>query len=232
MDTYDQTPVTLCVANEVQFPILTEQWVSRFINHPCDLSQHIDALYMNFNAQDLAPVDEMRQRLSFVWTRPRVLGYKFLVLHHVQLMNSSMANALLKLLEEPPGYLKCLLLSTSKERVLDTIQSRCVVMEHDVQEQANQWLGVFNQYLQCQLDETGVLKYLMECEDLEACINQLMALIHMLGLHVFNDELDGLWSEAWVLSRKIKSKITWNKANLASEHLILLKKMRRFAQAN
>ncbi len=232
MDISNQTSVTLCHANEAEFSELTTEWLSHFSDTSIDLSQYIDALYIDFSSEDLPPVDDIRQSLSFVWTKPRMSPYKFLVLHHVQLMNASMANALLKLLEEPPQYMRCLLLTTSRERVLKTIQSRCVFIDCEKASQQYQWVQMFNLYLQRQIEEPVLLKHLMECEDHDQCIDQLMVLVHKLALHVYNDELDEIWQETCLLSSKVKSKITWNKSNLASEYLILLKKIRRFSQAN
>ena len=232
MDISNQTSVTLCHASESEFSALTAEWFRHFSDESVDLSQYIDALYIDFGSEDLPPVDDIRQSLSFVWTKPRMSQYKFLVLHNVQLMNASMANALLKLLEEPPRYLRCLLLTTSRERVLKTIQSRCVFIDCEGTVHQHQWIQMFNLYLQRQMDESVLLKHLMECDDHDECIDQLMVLVHKLALHIYNDDLDEIWQQTCSLSSKVKSKITWNKANLASEYLILLKKIRRFAEAN
>ena len=43
-------------------------------------------------------------------------------------MNAGAQNALLKTLEEPPAYAVILLLTNNKDRLLDTILSRCVSM--------------------------------------------------------------------------------------------------------
>jgi hypothetical protein len=229
---FNHNAVTLCVANEDQFSNLTNDWLSLFSTQALNLSEHIDAYYIDFNSENLPSVDDIRRGLSFVWTGPRLSAYKYLVLHHVQHMHASVANALLKLLEEPPAYLRCLLLSTSRERVLKTIQSRCVLIDCQAQSSNIEWLIIFNQYLQSQIEDEVLIRQLMNCHDHECCINQLMHLVHMISLHVYNEDLHQIWLLVCALSGKVKSKITWNAANLTSEYLILMQRIRQFAQAN
>ena len=55
-------------------------------------------------------------------------GYKVLILWMPELMNSACANALLKLIEEPPSKSVLLLVSEDFNQVLGTIQSRCQLL--------------------------------------------------------------------------------------------------------
>src|SRR5690625_4000579 len=55
-------------------------------------------------------------------------GYKVLILWMPELMNSACANALLKLIEEPPSKSVLVLVSEDFNQVLGTIQSRCQLL--------------------------------------------------------------------------------------------------------
>lgn len=54
--------------------------------------------------------------------------YQIYVIHHVEMLNLSSANTILKFLEEPENNIIAVLLSTHRYKVLPTILSRCTVM--------------------------------------------------------------------------------------------------------
>jgi DNA polymerase-3 subunit delta' len=70
-------------------------------------------------------VDETRETISFFGSTAAVEGWRVCIVDTVDELNPNAANALLKILEEPPQLSLFLLISHSPARVLPTIQSRC-----------------------------------------------------------------------------------------------------------
>ena len=70
-------------------------------------------------------VDETRETISFFGSTAAVEGWRVCIVDTVDELNPNAANALLKILEEPPQQSLFLLLSHAPARVLPTIQSRC-----------------------------------------------------------------------------------------------------------
>ncbi len=70
-------------------------------------------------------VDETRETISFFGSTAAVEGWRICIVDTVDELNPNAANALLKILEEPPQQSLFLLLSHAPARVLATIQSRC-----------------------------------------------------------------------------------------------------------
>src|SRR3954466_12288838 len=70
-------------------------------------------------------VDETRETISFFGSTAAVEGWRVCIVDTVDELNANAANALLKVLEEPPRQSLFLLISHAPARVLPTIQSRC-----------------------------------------------------------------------------------------------------------
>src|SRR5215510_12674524 len=70
-------------------------------------------------------VDETRETISFFGSTAAVEGWCVCIVATVDELNPNAANALLKILEEPPRQSLFLLISHAPARVLATIQSRC-----------------------------------------------------------------------------------------------------------
>ena len=70
-------------------------------------------------------VDETRETISFFGSTAAVDGWRVCIVDTVDELNPNAANALLKILEEPPRQSLFLLVSHAPARVLPTIQSRC-----------------------------------------------------------------------------------------------------------
>jgi DNA polymerase-3 subunit delta' len=70
-------------------------------------------------------VDETRETISFFGSTAAVDGWRVCIVDTVGELNANAANALLKVLEEPPQKSLFLLVSHAPARVLATIQSRC-----------------------------------------------------------------------------------------------------------
>src|SRR5437899_1075554 len=70
-------------------------------------------------------VDETRETISFFGSTAAIEGWRVCIVDSIDELNPNAANALLKILEEPPQQSLFLLLSHAPARVLPTIQSRC-----------------------------------------------------------------------------------------------------------
>jgi len=70
-------------------------------------------------------VDETRETISFFGSTAAVDGWRVCIVDTVDELNPNAANALLKILEEPPQQSLFLLASHAPSRVLPTILSRC-----------------------------------------------------------------------------------------------------------
>jgi DNA polymerase-3 subunit delta' len=70
-------------------------------------------------------VDDVRKTVTFFGSTPGEGGWRVAIVDAVDELNREGANALLKVLEEPPRRALLLLVSHSAARVLPTIRSRC-----------------------------------------------------------------------------------------------------------
>lgn len=71
------------------------------------------------------PVDEIRRLADFFGMTSGAGGWRVAIIDTADDMNDNAANALLKMLEEPPANAMLLLLSNTPGRLLPTIRSRC-----------------------------------------------------------------------------------------------------------
>jgi DNA polymerase-3 subunit delta' len=74
--------------------------------------------------QDIA-VDDVRRSVSFFGSTAGEGGWRVAIVDTVEDLNASGANALLKVIEEPPARSLLLLVSDTPSRVMPTIRSRC-----------------------------------------------------------------------------------------------------------
>lgn len=70
-------------------------------------------------------VDDVRDIRSFISLTPAESGFRVVIIDGAENMNKNAANALLKMLEEPPPRTIFLLISHAPGRLLPTIRSRC-----------------------------------------------------------------------------------------------------------
>lgn len=75
--------------------------------------------------QDVIAVDEVRKMKSFFTLSAADGGRRVAIIDAVDELNTNAANALLKLLEEPPAKVTLLLVAHQPHRLLPTIRSRC-----------------------------------------------------------------------------------------------------------
>lgn len=70
-------------------------------------------------------VEQIRQLRAGAYIRPNEGRRKVFIIETAQAMNDNAQNALLKVLEDGPGYLSFLLLAENPQQLLPTIRSRC-----------------------------------------------------------------------------------------------------------
>ena len=86
-------------------------------------SSHLDVLELN--GADKTSINDIRDLIEFSRYGPTSSKYKIFIIDEVHQISSSAFNALLKILEEPPEYLKFILATTEVKKVPVTILSRC-----------------------------------------------------------------------------------------------------------
>lgn len=78
------------------------------------------------------PVEQVRQIRAETYVTPNEGACKLYILDKAHAMNIAAQNALLKLIEEPPPFVKFLLLSENRSQMLPTILSRVTSIELEV----------------------------------------------------------------------------------------------------
>lgn len=73
-------------------------------------------------------VEQVRGLRADAYVRPNEAERKVFLIEEAQAMNESAQNALLKVLEDGPGYLSFLLLTENPQQLLPTIRSRCEIL--------------------------------------------------------------------------------------------------------
>ncbi|HEX4798991.1 MAG TPA: DNA polymerase III subunit gamma/tau [Candidatus Paceibacterota bacterium] len=74
-------------------------------------------------------IDDIRALRESVHTLPYESPYKVYIIDEVHMLTKEAFNALLKTLEEPPSHVIFILATTERDKLLDTITSRCQVFE-------------------------------------------------------------------------------------------------------
>jgi DNA polymerase-3 subunit delta' len=92
-----------------------------------DSANHPDVQWVRPESKSrVITIDQVRDLIHTVQLKPAEAEYKVGVLVAADRLNVQAANAFLKTLEEPPPRSVLLLLSTEPQRMLETIQSRCL----------------------------------------------------------------------------------------------------------
>ena len=88
------------------------------------------------------PVELVRKAREEAYVRPTEGDRKVIIFENAEEMNASAANALLKVLEEPPPYLTFIITCDNLSALPETVPSRCVPLElHELApRRAEQWL--------------------------------------------------------------------------------------------
>lgn len=86
--------------------------------------EEFDCNVFEINAADQTRVEDMRNILESVKTKPVQGKYKIFILDECHLLSVSSQNALLKILEETPEHVFFILCTTDPQKILPTIMSR------------------------------------------------------------------------------------------------------------
>lgn len=81
--------------------------------------------------KNVIKVDEIREFCSELFLKPTKTTHKVFIIDDAECMNEQAQNALLKVLEEPPLYATIILITSNKEKLLNTIKSRVVDVQFD-----------------------------------------------------------------------------------------------------
>lgn len=99
------------------------------LDHPGLLSRYAERHIEHDNSRKkpsaIISVDQVRDVLPDINTRPHMASCRIIVLNPAENLNINAANSLLKALEEPPADTYFLLISHDPGRLLPTLRSRC-----------------------------------------------------------------------------------------------------------
>lgn len=90
---------------------------------------HPDLIHVTHEKSAIG-VDDIREQINdTIMIRPYSSYYKIYIVDEAEKMTVQAQNALLKTIEEPPGYAVIILLTTNPEAFLPTILSRCIQLK-------------------------------------------------------------------------------------------------------
>ncbi len=90
---------------------------------------HPDIIYVGHDKPTSIGVEDIREQLTGdIQIRPYNGNYKIYIIPDAEKMTVQAQNAILKTIEEPPEYAVIILLAANEQVFLDTIRSRCVIM--------------------------------------------------------------------------------------------------------
>lgn len=81
--------------------------------------------------KEVIKVDVIRELSNELYLMPTTSKRKVFIIDDADFMNEQAQNALLKILEEPPTYATIILISSNKEKLLNTIKSRVIEFQFD-----------------------------------------------------------------------------------------------------
>lgn len=98
--------------------------------HQFDSGNHPDVKWITHEKANSIGVDEVREQINNdIVIKPYSSKYKIYIVPDADMMSVQAQNALLKTIEEPPAYAVILLLTTNADAFLQTIRSRCVMLD-------------------------------------------------------------------------------------------------------
>jgi DNA polymerase-3 subunit delta' len=99
-------------------------------------NNHPDVIHIHATKKTGIGVDDIREQVNRdVHIKPYVFDYKVYIIHEADQMTIQAQNALLKTIEDPPSYVRFMLLASQNHTFLPTILSRCVVIKLKPQSQ-------------------------------------------------------------------------------------------------
>ena len=97
------------------------------ISNKIDRNSFLDLKILD-TANNIIKIEEVRGVIKFLSLSPLESDKKFVIIVSADKMNKNAANALLKMLEEPPANSHIILIAPSVDSLLPTIRSRCILV--------------------------------------------------------------------------------------------------------
>lgn len=162
---------------------------------------HPDIIHVSHEKPTSIGVEDIRDQLTGdIQIRPYNGKYKIYIINEAEKMTVQAQNAILKTIEEPPEYAVIILLTSNEQSFLDTIRSRCVVLNLKPvsDEQVKQYLMEQIQVPDYQADicvafaqgNIGKAVRLASSEDFTAIKASAMSLIRNVGKMEISEIID------------------------------------------
>ena len=103
-------------------------WRELMVKNPYSLENEVSSAFGIEGKQSVINVAEAREILDKIFLSSLEGGWKAIVVYLPEKMNPSSANALLKVVEEPPEKTIFIMITHAPEKVIQTISSRCQAM--------------------------------------------------------------------------------------------------------
>jgi len=158
-----------------------------------DSDNHPDIIHVSHEKPNSIGVDDVRVQINQdMAIKPYSSKWKIYICNEAEKMTAQAQNALLKTLEEPPAYGVIILLTTSTEAMLSTIQSRCVKLDMKSVPDA-----LMRKYLKGELE--------MDSDKADLCIAFARGNVGKAKLLAKSEEFDKVRNEALSLLRNIRT---------------------------
>lgn len=179
-------------------------------------------------------LNELQEKFS---TKPVYSRYNTYIIKDADMMNGSASNCILKFLEEPEDNILGFFITTNKERVIDTIKSRCQIMKIDYATKSvvdEKIIEYANEYVRRILENCDLIvnkEFILPSFGTRNEINSLLTVIFDMYMSAIsekyfpgnkkNDVLSGISLEQLKKQIAIIEKtITLNQANVSLELLL------------
>lgn len=179
-------------------------------------------------------LNELQEKFS---TKPVYSRYNTYIIKDADMMNDSASNCMLKFLEEPEDNILGFFITTNKERVIDTIKSRCQIMKIDYATKSvvdEKIIDYANEYVRRILENCDLIvnkEFILPSFGTRNEINSLLTVIFDMYMSAIsekyfpgnkkNDVLSGISLEQLKKQIAIIEKtITLNQANVSLELLL------------
>ena len=112
----------VCTAEEIPCGVCKNCHLAVSSNHP-------DITFITpESGKKFISVSQIRNLRADAYIKPHIANRKVFIIDHADSLNEQAQNAMLKVLEEPPGDTVFILISEYKSNLLETIISRCAVL--------------------------------------------------------------------------------------------------------
>lgn len=121
-----QLPLLLVCSTRGDHTQLLTKYLSQHVGWIESLD-HPDVHIINAPNEALS-IDQVRKLQQVLTYRPYQADFSLIIIHRINAASIPAQNAMLKILEEPPAYVRLILLCDNQVAVLPTITSRCLIV--------------------------------------------------------------------------------------------------------